>query len=52
VWLRTIGDEPTGVLESKTATDLLESMKSLNKDETSTILMVTHDTFAAIVSGG
>ena len=40
-------DEPTGALDSKSATDLLESMKSLNESDHSTILMVTHDAFAA-----
>ncbi|TKH15926.1 ABC transporter ATP-binding protein [Bacillus wiedmannii] len=41
------GDEPTGALDSKSATDLLESMKSLNEYDNSTILIVTHDAFAA-----
>ncbi|WML34882.1 ABC transporter ATP-binding protein [Clostridium sp. OS1-26] len=41
------GDEPTGALDSKSATDLLESMKSLNEHDQVTILMVTHDAFAA-----
>ncbi|PEB89175.1 MULTISPECIES: ABC transporter ATP-binding protein [Bacillus cereus group] len=41
------GDEPTGALDSKSATDLLESMKSLNEKDRATILMVTHDVFAA-----
>ncbi len=41
------GDEPTGALDSKSATDLLESIKSLNEHDNSTILMVTHDAFAA-----
>jgi putative ABC transport system ATP-binding protein len=41
------GDEPTGALDSKSATDLLESMKSLNEKDCATILMVTHDAFAA-----
>jgi len=41
------GDEPTGALDSKSATDLLESMKALNEYDNSTILMVTHDAFAA-----
>ncbi|MGI2732236.1 ABC transporter ATP-binding protein [Bacillus cytotoxicus] len=41
------GDEPTGALDSKAATDLLESMKSLNEYDHATILMVTHDAFAA-----
>jgi len=41
------GDEPTGALDSKSATDLLNSLKSLNEEEQATILMVTHDAFAA-----
>ncbi|MED0962243.1 ABC transporter ATP-binding protein [Bacillus paramycoides] len=41
------GDEPTGALDSKSATDLLESMKTLNEYDNSTILIVTHDAFAA-----
>ncbi|MCM3734563.1 ABC transporter ATP-binding protein [Bacillus cytotoxicus] len=41
------GDEPTGALDSKAATDLLESLKALNEYDQSTILMVTHDAFAA-----
>jgi len=41
------GDEPTGALDSKSATDLLNSLKKLNEDENATILMVTHDAFAA-----
>ncbi|MBC1231545.1 ABC transporter ATP-binding protein [Listeria booriae] len=40
-------DEPTGALDSKSATDLLESLKDLNEREHSTIMMVTHDAFAA-----
>jgi len=40
-------DEPTGALDSKSATDLLESLSSLNETEETTIMMVTHDAFAA-----
>ncbi|MBC1210544.1 ABC transporter ATP-binding protein [Listeria booriae] len=40
-------DEPTGALDSKSATDLLESLKDLNEREHSTIMMVTHDAYAA-----
>ncbi|MEK3936287.1 ABC transporter ATP-binding protein [Sporosarcina sp. FSL W7-1349] len=40
-------DEPTGALDSKSATDLLESMSSLNENHETTIMMVTHDAFAA-----
>lgn len=42
-----LADEPTGALDSKSATDLLESLKVLNKVERATILLVTHDAFAA-----
>ncbi|GAA0375316.1 ABC transporter ATP-binding protein [Bacillus horti] len=40
-------DEPTGALDSKSATDLLESMSMLNESHETTIMMVTHDAFAA-----
>ena len=43
------GDEPTGALDSKSATDLLESMKSLNEYDNSTILMVTHDALQQVI---
>jgi putative ABC transport system ATP-binding protein len=42
-----LADEPTGALDSKSATDLLESLKGLNEREQMTILLVTHDAFAA-----
>lgn len=42
-----LADEPTGALDSRSATDLLESLKELNVQDKATILMVTHDTFAA-----
>lgn len=40
-------DEPTGALDSKSATDLLENLKRLNEQKYSTIMMVTHDAYAA-----
>ncbi|WP_066187682.1 MULTISPECIES: ABC transporter ATP-binding protein [Gracilibacillus] len=40
-------DEPTGALDSKSATDLLESLSSLNTEHEATIMMVTHDAYAA-----
>ena len=43
------GDEPTGALDSKSATDLLESMKTLNEKDLVTILMVTHDAFCKLL---
>ncbi|MFD2679467.1 ABC transporter ATP-binding protein [Bacillus seohaeanensis] len=42
-----LADEPTGALDSKSATDLLESLKGLSEQDKATILMVTHDAFAA-----
>lgn len=41
------GDEPTGALDSKSATELLETMKELNERDKISILMVTHDPFSA-----
>ena len=42
-----LADEPTGALDSKSATDLLEILKNLTSKDQATILMVTHDAFAA-----
>ncbi|MED4729812.1 ABC transporter ATP-binding protein [Aneurinibacillus migulanus] len=42
-----LADEPTGALDSKSATSLLESLSTLNERNKSTIMMVTHDAFAA-----
>ena len=42
-----LADEPTGALDSKSSKALLESFEYLNKELTSTILMVTHDAFSA-----
>ncbi|WP_025027869.1 ABC transporter ATP-binding protein [Caldalkalibacillus mannanilyticus] len=42
-----LADEPTGALDSKSATSLLENLAALNKQNKSTIMMVTHDAFAA-----
>ncbi|MGG4106364.1 ABC transporter ATP-binding protein [Paenibacillus lautus] len=42
-----LADEPTGALDSKSATSLLQSLKKLNEIERVTIMMVTHDAFAA-----
>lgn len=42
-----LADEPTGNLDSKAANDVLESLRSLNEEKNATILMVTHDPFAA-----
>ncbi|KUP04037.1 bacitracin ABC transporter ATP-binding protein [Bacillus coahuilensis p1.1.43] len=40
-------DEPTGALDSKSASDLLGKMSVLNEKQSATILMVTHDPVAA-----
>ncbi len=40
-----LADEPTGALDSKAATMLLESLEDLNKNLNATIMMVTHDAF-------
>ncbi len=42
-----LADEPTGALDSRSATELLESLKKLNEQDQTTILMVTHDAYAA-----
>lgn len=42
-----LADEPTGALDSKSATSLLEQFGLLNSKRQATILMVTHDAFAA-----
>ena len=41
------GDEPTGALDSDSATELLETMKDLNEKDEVSILMVTHDPYSA-----
>jgi putative ABC transport system ATP-binding protein len=40
-------DEPTGALDSKAATELLRYLSDVNRQEDTTILMVTHDPFTA-----
>jgi putative ABC transport system ATP-binding protein len=40
-------DEPTGALDSSSATDLLNTLKASNEELHTTILMVTHDAYAA-----
>ena len=42
-----LADEPTGALDSKAARTMLESFAGMNKRLRATILMVTHDAFAA-----
>ena len=41
------GDEPTGALDSQSATELLKTMADLNKNDQVSILMVTHDPYSA-----
>ncbi|MFD1737874.1 ABC transporter ATP-binding protein [Bacillus salitolerans] len=40
-------DEPTGALDSRSATQLLEQIQLLNSTLKTTILMITHDPYAA-----
>lgn len=42
-----LADEPTGDLDSQSATEVLEILKRLNQDFHKTIVMVTHDPHAA-----
>ncbi|NRD77807.1 ABC transporter ATP-binding protein [Bacillus sp. BRMEA1] len=43
-------DEPTGALDSKSASDLLNKLSQLNQKRNATIVMVTHDAVAASFS--
>ncbi|MGY3749223.1 ABC transporter ATP-binding protein [Vagococcus acidifermentans] len=42
-----LADEPTGNLDSKSSKDTMELLEQLNTENRSTVLMVTHDPFAA-----
>lgn len=42
-----LADEPTGALDSKSSKELLGCLEYLNMNTNATILMVTHDAFAA-----
>lgn len=41
------GDEPTGALDSQSATELLDTMRKLNEQQQVSILLVTHDPYSA-----
>ena len=43
-------DEPTGALDSKSASELLKKLQQLNETLSTSILMVTHDATAASFS--
>lgn len=42
-----LADEPTGALDSKSSSELLRCLSDLNEKNNATIMMVTHDAFAA-----
>ena len=42
-----LADEPTGALDSKSSAELLQALSNLNEKDRATIMMVTHDAFAA-----
>ncbi|WP_032123501.1 ABC transporter ATP-binding protein [Clostridium amazonitimonense] len=42
-----LADEPTGALDSKSSAEILQTLSDLNEKERATIMMVTHDAFAA-----
>lgn len=42
-----LADEPTGNLDSKSSADVMHLLKTLNEKQQATILMVTHDPYAA-----
>ena len=44
-------DEPTGALDSCSATELLHALQEANQELHTTILMVTHDAYAASFAG-
>lgn len=42
-----LADEPTGNLDSKSSNNIMKTLVKMNEERNSTILMVTHDPFAA-----
>lgn len=42
-----LADEPTGALDSRSAQAMLDTLTMMNRDLDATIIMVTHDSFAA-----
>ncbi len=42
-----LADEPTGALDSRSATVMLETLEMMNASLGATIMMVTHDSYAA-----
>jgi putative ABC transport system ATP-binding protein len=42
-----LADEPTGALDSKSSAELLQCLTDLNENRKATIMLVTHDAFAA-----
>lgn len=42
-----LADEPTGALDSKSSAELLQCLSDINESREATIMLVTHDAFAA-----
>lgn len=42
-----LADEPTGNLDSKSSRDVMETMATINRDDETTMMLVTHDPLAA-----
>ncbi|HDR7801542.1 TPA: ABC transporter ATP-binding protein [Bacillus tropicus] len=42
-----LADEPAGNLDSKSSNDVMEMLDTLNKEEKATMMLVTHDPYAA-----
>jgi len=42
-----LADEPTGNLDSKASSNVMETMEAINRNEKTTMMMVTHDALAA-----